>query len=58
MNRCLMAEIPRLCVENLGNSPLLPAISALIRKISTRHPSDPELIRGSLTFTLNESTDQ
>jgi hypothetical protein len=40
-----MAEIPRLCVEKLGNSWLLPALFALIRKISSHHPSSPELIR-------------
>jgi len=46
----------RLCVENLGNSMLLPALFALIRNISSRHPSGPELIRGSLKIIdLNQT---
>jgi len=56
MNRRLAAEMPRLCVENLGNSALLPALFALIRNLSSRHPSGPELIRGSLIY-LNVSAD-
>ncbi len=47
MNRRLAAEMSRLCVEKLGDSALLPALFALIRNISSRHPSGPELIRGS-----------
>ncbi len=47
MSWCLTAKISRLCAENLGNSQLLSTIFALIQKISTRHPSDPELVRGS-----------
>jgi len=52
MNRCLAAEMSRLGVENLGNSRLLPALFALIRDISSRHPSGPELIRGSLIYLV------
>ena len=52
MNRRLAAEMSRLRVENLGNSALLPALFALIRNISSRHPSGPELIRGSFTRLL------
>jgi len=44
----------RLGVENLGNSTLLPALFALIRNISSRHPSGPELIRGSLSNKENQ----
>jgi len=40
MSRRLAAEIPRLCVEKLGNSWLLHALFALIRKISAAsHPA-------------------
>jgi hypothetical protein len=50
MNRRVPAEMPRLGVEKLRNSPLLRALFALIRAISSRHTLDPELIRGSLSI--------
>ncbi len=49
MNRCVAAEMLRLCVEKLRNSQLLGALFALIRRISSHHTLDPELIRGSLS---------
>ncbi len=52
MNRCVAAEMLRLCVEKLRNSQLLRALFALIRRISSHHTLDPELIRGSLKFHL------
>jgi hypothetical protein len=50
MNRCVPAEMPRLCVEKLRNSGLLRALFALIRNISSRHALDLELITDSLTW--------
>jgi hypothetical protein len=47
MNRRLLAEMLRFCVEKLRNSGLLHALHALIRYISLRHALDPESIRDS-----------
>jgi hypothetical protein len=48
MNRRMLAEMSRLCVEKLLNSGLLGALFALIQNISSRHDLDPELIRDSV----------
>jgi hypothetical protein len=50
MNRRVLAEMPRLCLEKLRNSGLLCALFALIRNILSRYTLDPELIRDSLIF--------
>jgi hypothetical protein len=52
MNRRVLAEMSRLCVEMLRHSGLLRALFALIWNISSRHALDPELIRDSLSCFL------
>ena len=54
MNRCVVAERLRRCVERLLNSGLLRALFALIRAIPSRHTLDPELNRGSLAFIVTK----
>ncbi len=43
----------RIKVKSAGNSALLPSFSTQSRNISSRHPSGPELIRGSLSAPQN-----